>query len=454
VELRNYLQALRKSRLLLALLTVVGLAVGVGLFLVTPPTYSSNVTFYVSTPLEEGTNPLSAGQFAEARVNSYVSLLSSESLAQRVIEDRDLDLTKAQVAKMIDASAQVNTVLVTADVTSADSAESLSVAQGVANTFGDMVDGLDNKGRKAPTVVINVVSGPTLAPAPVAPNPRLYAGLGLLAGLLLGALVAVLREMLDTTVRSTETASNAVKAPTIGNIGYDVGVKKKPLIVGSEIHSVRGEAFRQLRTNLQFIQASKSADVLLVTSSVPQEGKSTTAVNLALSFVELGHRVLLVEADLRRPRIARYLGIQNEVGLTNVLIGQVEFEDVIQPWGGEGLSVLPSGAIPPNPAELLGSPKMLDLVKKLRANYDEVIIDTPPLLPVTDAAVCSGVVDGVVVVVRWGKTQRTQLKAAVDSLRAVDAQVLGVVLSMRKVSRSERRRYAMSAYGGPGKGWS
>lgn len=451
MELRNYLQAIRKNRLVIPLLTLLGLAAGLIAYFLVPPVYSSNVTFYVSTPLGDGNNPLSAGQFAQARVNSYVALLESEDLAKRVIKEKGLDLSPSEVVRMITASARLNTVLVRADVTNGSSEQSLTVAQGIADSFGTMVNTLDNQGRKTPIVVINVVSGPTLAPQPVSPSLRLYAGLGLLAGLALGLLVAVLREMLDNTVRSEDQVRSLVKAPLIGSISYDAAVKKKPLVIGEGSNSVRGEAFRQLRTNLQFIEVSKAADVMLVTSSVPQEGKSTTAVNMALSFVELGHRVLLIEADLRRPRISHSLGLEGEVGLTNVLLGQVRADDVIQSWGTSGLSVLPSGAIPPNPTELLGSLQMANLVKELRGNYEEIIIDTPPLLPVADAAVCSGVVDGVIVVVRWGKTQRSQVATAVNSLQSVNSSIMGAVLTMRKLSRTERRRYAVDSYEGQAK---
>lgn len=446
MELSHYLQAFRKSRILLTLLVLLGVAGGFAAYRLTPPVYSSSVTFYVSTPLQDGSNPLSAGQFAQARVNSYVSLLQSEELARRVIKDKSLTLAPDDLIKMVQASAELNTVLVTAEVRSRSAQQSLDVTRGIADAFGPMVNTLDNSGRKAPIVVINVVSGPTLARAPVAPSLRLYLGLGLLLGALLGALIAVLRELLDSTVRSADSATHLVKAPVLGTISYDAAVKKQPLLEGDAVSSGRSEAFRQLRTNLQFIEVAKSADVLMVTSSVAHEGRSLTAVNLALSFVELGHRVLLVEADLRRPSMAAYLGVEGGEGLTNVLAGQVAAESVIQSWGDSGLCVLPSGAQAPNPSELLGSSRMADLLGELRSSYDEIILDTPPLLPVTDAVVCSGLVDGVLMVVRWGRTSRTQVAEAVGALRTVNAQILGVVLTMRKVPRAQRRRDNLGSY--------
>lgn len=449
MELRTYLEALRKHWLSMVLLTLLGILAGVGGYLLTPPVYSSSVTFYVSTPPTDNSNPFASGQFAQARVNSYVSLLESEQLALRVIREENLDLTAVGVMKKIKATAELNTVLVTAEVRDSTPDRSLKIAEGIARTFGEMVNELDNQNRKDAIVIINVVSGPTLAPYPVAPSLRIYGGLGLLAGTVLGMLLTVLREILDNTVHSDDVAIALVKAPVIGTIGYDAVTRRKPLLLRDSANSVRAESFRQLRTNLQFIDAAEKADVLLVTSAVPGEGKSVTAVNLALSFVEFGNRVLLIEADLRRPELSRYLGVEREIGLTNVLVGTVDPEDAVQEWGSDGLHVLPSGSVPPNPSELLGSNAMRDLMREFRLKFDKIVIDTPPLLPVTDAAVCSAVADGVILVIRSGKTHRSHLAASAQALKAVNARVLGTVMNMRKLNRSERRKYLSETYYDP-----
>jgi non-specific protein-tyrosine kinase len=201
--------------------------------------------------------------------------------------------------------------------------------------------------------------------------------------------------------------------------------------VQADPHSQRAEAFRQLRTNLQFVDIDNSPRSIVVTSSIPAEGKSTTCANLAISLAQAGLKVVLVEGDLRRPQISDYMGIESAVGLTSVLIGRVALEDAIQPWGGDGLLfMLPCGPIPPNPAELLGSHGMAELVKQLEASADIVLIDAPPLLPVTDAAVLAALTDGAILVVASGKTRRDQVKLAAASLSNVGARLLGVVLTM------------------------
>ncbi len=441
MDLQSYVAAIRKSWLLIVVTTLLGVGIGTALLVSTDKEYASTVDFYVSTPNNQGTNPQSSGQFAESRVNSYIVLLSSEQLATRVVASTGLDLTPVQLAGKISAAAEINTVIVNATVTDTDADRSLRIAQGVADNFGAMVDELDNSGRDDEIVVINVVSGPTLNTNPVSPDLKRYIGAGLAAGLLAGLVLAILREMLDTSVRTEENAQRLVGAPVIGDIAFDSDTRRAPLIIGAKSGSVRAESFRQLRTNLQFIDAAKSANVILITSSVSAEGKTSTAVNLAMTFVEFGERVLLIDADLRRPKVAKLLELPGEIGLTNVLAGQVELSEVIQHWGSSNLYLLASGSTPPNPSELLGSHRMSELVTQLGSHFDKIVIDSPPVLPVTDAVVASALAEAVLLVIRHGKTGRGQVTAAARALQNVNSRVVGSVLNMRRSGRSESRRY-------------
>ena len=169
---------------------------------------------------------------------------------------------------------------------------------------------------------------------------------------------------------------------------------------------------------------------------MPGEGKSTTAVNAALAMVSAGQRVLLVDGDLRRPQVHSMLNLEGSVGLTTALVGQSTLEEVIQTHAESGLHVLAAGRLPPNPAELLQSKAMVELLSRVRGMFDVVLIDTPPLLPVTDAAVIASQTDGAVVVVRFGKTTKDQLGSAVERLHAVDSAPLGIILNMVPTGRS------------------
>ena len=168
---------------------------------------------------------------------------------------------------------------------------------------------------------------------------------------------------------------------------------------------------------------------MVVTSPSAEEGKSTTSCNLAITLAQAGLRTILVEADLRRPRVADYMGLEGAVGLMSVLSGLATLEDALQPWGRNAMWVLASGPLPPNPSEVLGSHQMIDLLKSLDDRADVVVFDSPPLLPVTDAAVLARLTDGAVLVVRHGSTRKEQVTRALEALQNVDAKLLGTVLN-------------------------
>lgn len=443
MDLRGYLAALSRSWLVIVVLAVAGGAAGLGAYKATAPTYASSVTYYVATPSTQGTNIQSGGQFAESRVNSYAILLQSERLADRVAADTRVNAQ--DVYGHITASAQASTVLVTATVDGGSAAQVNAISRDLSSAFPAMVDELDNQNASQSTVQVTVVSGPTDA-VRVSPSLAKYLALGLLGGALIGVIIALLRELLDVTVRSVDTATALVKAPVIGVIDYDAAAKKEPLIVGRASSSPRAEGFRQLRTNLRYIDSAKQADVLVVTSSLPVEGKSTVAADLALALTESGSRTLLLDADLRRPSLADLFGLEQKVGLTNVLVGQIAVEDAIQQWGTKGPDVLTSGGVPPNPTELLGGDRMRRLMAELRSRYDKIIVDAPPLLPVADAVVAAELADGVLFVIRHGKTPRSSVVDAARSLHSVEARIVGSVLNMRRLSRRERRRYTGKGY--------
>ena len=232
---------------------------------------------------------------------------------------------------------------------------------------------------------------------------------------------------------SPEHLRELTGAPNLGFIAFDPRTPKRPLTVHEDPQSPRSEAFRQLRTNLQFVDVDQPRKVVVVTSSLPAEGKSTTLANLAIALASAGQRVAVVEADLRRPMLAELLGLDRSVGLTSVLAGRVEVSHAIQHWSG-GVDVLASGPLPPNPSELLASGQMASLVAQLREEYDAVLIDTPPLLPVTDAAAVAPASDGVILVCRYKTTKRDQLRTAVQAVRSASAPVLGTVFTMVPVS--------------------
>ena len=451
MDLRDYALLLRKRWRLIALCTLLAVAAALLATLATTPVYKASAQLFVSTATgaEGDVGGLSAGgQFAQQRVKSYADIVDSPPVTDAVVEELGLSRSGRALAESIEATAPLDTVLINVDVTDPDAATAQQIANAVAQRFTAVAGQLETPaGKTASPVKVSVVRTADLPEAPVSPRPKLNLALGLLVGLAIGAGAAVLRETLDTSIKGADDVTEMLGLPTLGLIAYDPDAGKRPLIVHVDPQSTRAEAFRQLRTNLQFVDVDRKPRSIVVTSSVPQEGKSTTTCNLALALTQAGLRVILVEADLRRPRLADYLGLEGAVGLTDALVGRAHLDDLIQPWGDGTLQVLASGPTPPNPSELLGSHQMGELLRELESRCDLVLLDAPPLLPVTDAAVLASHASGAIVIIRSGHTTREQARRAVEILRAVDIHLYGAVLNMVSTKGPDAYKYGYYGYG-------
>jgi tyrosine-protein kinase Etk/Wzc len=259
--------------------------------------------------------------------------------------------------------------------------------------------------------------------------------MGLLIGLLLGLIGAFFLEYLDQTIKSSHDVERVLGVPVLGLVPHDtrlMGANGRPqpiAIVTTHPDEPAAESFRALRTNVTFVGAEKPLQLIAVTSPGPGEGKSTTAANLALTLAQNGHRTILVDADLRRPLVHRAFALVQEPGLTDVLVGRAALREAVRPDVNAGLDVLPAGASPPNPSELLGSDAMHRLAGELRQEYDYIVVDTPPVLPVTDATVVATTADAVILTIRSGETEEAAAERAADQLRRVHARIAGVVLN-------------------------
>lgn len=415
---------------LIASMALAGMLGAFALNYLTKPVYESRLTFFVSTASATASNALQADEFAQRRINSYVGVVGSDRMAERIITDLEMDATVEEVRGMLRAAADPDTVLLNVAVQDTDRQRAVLVAQSVARNLDAVISGLDN-GGKVGQVDLRVISGPTPEPEMVSPRRTLNLGLGVILGLAVGLVVALLRQQLDASIRSVEQLAALVELPNLATLTYErVARRRSASLAADDPRSRRSEAYRQLRTNLRFVNAAKPIGVLVVTSSVESEGKTTVASNLAVAFAQSQVRTLLVDADLRRPRVGTVFGLENAAGLTSILVGDAQFEEVVQSAEPGVLDVLSSGPIPPNPSELLGSASMEAFVESVRASYDMVIIDTPPVTPVTDGVVTSLLADGVLLVVRFGKTGRDRIRKAVQSLDSVGTRPIGTVLTM------------------------
>lgn len=448
LDLHDYLRILRRHWIFVATSTLLGLLAGGGASVIVQPTYIAETQLFVATQSSGSVTELQQGNsFSQARVQSYVKTVSSPLVLQPAIDTLGLGVTAAELSKHVSASTDLNTVLISIAVSDESPVRSAAIAQAVADSLIRTVDSLEKpKAGGSSPVNLSVVK-PAVAPtAPSAPNTRFNLLLGLLAGLALGAGGALLRSTLDTRIRGESDLRHITDAPVLGGIAFDQDATKKPLLTQAPPQSPRAESFRQLRTNLQFANVSAHAKTVLVTSSIPGEGKSTTATNLAIALAQSGQSVCIVDADLRRPMVSEYLGLDGSVGLTTALVGAADVLDLLQPWGDDNLYVLASGAIPPNPSELLGSQEMKRLLDRLEESFDSVIIDAPPLIPVTDAAVLAQHVGGVIMVAGAQTVRRQDLDKSLNALQMVGAVVLGVVLNRIPAKGADAYSYSYVSY--------
>jgi len=435
VELRDYIRILRKGWILIAALALAGIAGGSLASIFATPTYVSSTQLFVSVQSSDAASAnelVQGGTAAQQKVRSYIDVVTSTSVLTPVIDELGLDMTPGELAGQVSAESPTNTVLMNITVEDTDPERAATIAEAVGTSFATVVvNDLESPTGGGPSLVkIATIEPAIAATSPSSPRPAFNVAVGFLVGLALGVGAAVLRSTLDTRIHGAHDVEHVTDAPILGGISFDPGAKKRPLIVSADPRSPRAESFRAFRTNLQFVDLESTSRCFVMTSSLPGEGKTTTTSNLAIALAETGASVAVVDGDLRLPRLADTMGLEGAVGLTDVLIGRADLADVLQPWGRGSLMVLPAGRVPPNPSELLGSKAMAALLETLTQSFDFVLIDAPPLLPVTDAAILSKLTGGAIVVAAAGRTTRNELESALRSLEHIGSRVLGIVMTM------------------------
>jgi capsular exopolysaccharide synthesis family protein len=457
VELTDYLRIARAYWRGIMALVLIGVALAAGYSLMQPRVYQADASGFVSAGESNNPAETSIGDtLAKSRATSYVDLAKSRATAQDVVTALKLTQSPSSLIGRISVTQPLDTVLIKISARAATPQEARRLADAWVAALARQVDAVENpSGDKVKSLSVVPIESAELPMLPISPNVQRNVGLGFVMGLLLGMGYAVLRSQLDRRVRAADVVEREFGVTVAGMIpetpALTRGTKRRiPLVMSGAsrqadpVHSA--EAFLKLRTNLQFMNIDKPPRVIVVTSPLPGDGKSTVALNLAAALSMSGQPAVLIDGDLRRPVVAESVGLVEGLGLTDVLIGRVGFEDAVQRVGGlPHLAVLAAGGVPPNPSELLGSNAMVRLLTRLSKDYI-VIIDAPPLLPVTDAAVLTAAADGALVVVSSGRTLDTQLRDALGNLKAVNGHTLGVVLN-RVPPRSSTSGYYGGYYG-------
>lgn len=443
MDLRSQLRVLRSHWLALVIFTLLGTTAFGVWALVQPKVYSAEASGYVTanTVSTDAASALVGENLAKAKVKSYIDLGMWRSVAERAIQELNLSESAEDVVGRVSVSNPIDTVNVNVRADGATPEAARDLAQAWLSSMATEISELELKSREgggeevtgAPIVLIEGDSA-RLPVEPSYPNVKVFFAVGTLIGLVLGLVYTMLRHTLDRRIRSADVLETELGLAVVGSIPFEKalnrGIHLLPLdgqVVPKQLFAV-SEALRELRTNIQFMNVDNPPRVLVVTSPVPGDGKSTTSANLAIALAAAGQKVYLIDADLRRPRIASYFGLIEGAGLSDILAHRASIDDVVQSPGAVGLHIIGAGRLPPNPSELLGSGRMKQLLEHLSSSA-VVILDAPPLLAVTDAAVLSTQADGAVIVVSAGKTTTELLRRALAALQKVGGHPLGIVLN-------------------------
>ncbi|MFG1927804.1 polysaccharide biosynthesis tyrosine autokinase [Cryptosporangium sp. NPDC048952] len=447
MTLVGYLRAVRARWVALLICAAISMACAAGYSRLQEPIYAANVQLFISTGSGDSdlTALAQAGTFTQQRVKSYSDIVSSPAVLEPVIKTLKLPYSTAQLSENVTTVPPADTVLLDITVQDPSPRRAADIANLIAKQFPRVVDNIETQpGQRVSPVKVSVTRYASAPTAPISPNITLNLAVGLALGLAIGFAYAVMAQVLDRTIRSAAAAGEIASAPVLAAIPR-CAVLDSSSVAAYNQGAGLPEEFRHLRTNIRFLSIDGRVDSFVVTGSLPGEGKTTVASRLALTLAEAGTDVVLIDGDLRKPRIAEAFAIPAGIGLTNVLLGDVPVGNALQRWRDDlGLYVLTAGPIPPNPSELLGSTRLTEVVATLNRAGMTVVFDSPPLLPVTDATLIAKATRGALVVAHVGKTKEEQLKASVDALRTVGAEVLGIVANSVRQSAATYQEY--SAY--------
>ncbi len=424
--------AIRRDWWIALLGGLTGGLLALGWALLQTPIYQSSATLYVTSGSDgaSASDAYQGSMASQQRVSSYADLVRSDSVLAAALTSSDLNMKVSEAREALSTATSRETVLLDVTADSADPVVAAKLVNAVSAAMVDYVASLETPPNGSePLAKLTVVTPGLPATEPSAPQTARVTSAGFVGGCLLGVLVVFGRVRFSTRIRDERDVDEVVGLSILTSVPSDLPSSNRSAVSFEAGGSIAGESYRRLRTNLAFVRVDDPVRTIVVTSPNPEEGKTITAINLAAVLAESGKTVVLVDGDLRRPTVAGRIGVNGGIGLTNILLGDAEPDEVVQSTDRRGLYVLASGPIPPNPTELLGSERARDVVEDLSSRYDYVVIDTTPVLPVSDAAVVGQYADGALVVLRSNRTRRSDAAEAVMRLQMAKISILGTVLN-------------------------
>jgi succinoglycan biosynthesis transport protein ExoP len=440
VGIRNYLRVVAWYWYVVLAGLLIGL-VGAGVVSNrTPTTYASEVTMILAPAATADESAYQGALLATERAKSYAPLLTTEELAGGVVRQLGLDMYPVELVGETSVTLDPDTVLIKARVVDGSALRAQQIAAAMGVEFTRLVADLERAADPStvPAVSVKVVQPATFSDTPVAPNVTLNLTLGAILGLLAGLGGALALNGLRMPVRSVRDVAEVTRSPLLGVVRTDPASEREPLAVATRPDSAQADAFRRICAGTTSSGMGSPGKVAAVISSGYGDGRTAIACNLAVALAQARRRVVLVDCDLRHPQVGGLFGFvrthedspaDHEAGVSDVLEGSIPLDSALRPWGNGFLDVLAAGRRPSHPGGLLASDQMQHLLKELARRYDVVLLDTPPILPVSDAVALARGADGVIVVIRYGRTGRRELHAVMETLEAVSAHVIGTILN-------------------------
>ncbi len=479
-SIKDIVMLLIRRALLISLSTLLGLSM---VFIITrygvAPDYTASAQMYVSTDdSKQTTANLSELDYAQKVVTTYINFLQTKVFYKEVLSISGLDYTLAELKNMTTMRSVNNTEIFEISVTSKDPDDSYLLVKTMQDLAPDMIREIKSKAE------ISVVDPVELPTSPSGPNILFNTLVGGVLGFMTAFLASVLWEVVNVNIKNQDDLIGRYNIPVLGVIpdfsehkntksavvkfliklvkpsrqsksnkprNYKI-IKKKEDIVDNSRNERKStadlsfhtsnkffvtEAYKSLRTNLRFTLRNEGCKKLIVCSPVPEDGKSTTSTNLAITIAQGNHRVLLIDCDLRKGRLHSFFHVKNSPGISDCLSGIVNIADVIYETSQTNLFLLPMGSIPPNPTELMSSDQMESLIKHLEKEYDYIIMDTPPINVVSDSLSLVKLADGVILVVREGKTSYANIESAISKYNFAKANVLGFTLNGAAINQGK-----------------
>jgi capsular exopolysaccharide synthesis family protein len=462
MTLGRYIDLLRDHRRLVGLSILLCMGAAVVLASTVTPTYEAKAQFFVSTGnlAAEGGGPYEAGLYEQQRARSYAEIISSPRQAELVSERFGLEGTVEDVEDRITAYVPPDSVVIYLAVRDSSPALAKAIADSIASRLSGLAASLEKpRGSGRSPITLTVTEPARLPVAPVSPQTPSYLALGALIGLALGIAGARLRHALDPRTTGNAVNAGGIGAPVLGEIAEFPDRRPAPMMVGDPL-SAAADRYRELSENLGTLRSEDGLRCLLVSSPGPREGKTAVVANLGIALARAGKRVVLVDANLHAPGVGEIFGVPSRVGLIGVLEHGRPLDLALRSYPAGPITILPAGRPARSPSRLLDSEAFDRVLEALKDRFDTVIIDSPAVLALPDAAILARRASGVILVARSSSIRNGELIAARNSLRAAGAIRLGVVLNggpepreptrRREISASARSRPALAGTDAPG----